>query len=332
MKKTHTRIIGIALAVSLLAPSSVYLGARAARSNDTADRTVSTFASAGNDQAVLADISNMTGVPVEEIAKLRAEGADWNQVLSKLKAEPYLSIAGDRVSRLGALTGEKDGEAVAAELIQAGFSQEQIMQAKLLAERVQMQLESISGSEIFRSPTPLVPANKVGTEASAKDEEDMEAYSKLATVFRTSEAISFMVRLQAKLGGMEQVLNEYLLTLQLELTLEDYAVDPKAYEEAKEKRLCLIPLFRAVTIQSIEEKTLKQLQESNRSEQENKVASGQSSVDKETALQASMPEGLTAPLPDLPASTAPGVRDVKPVNPAEQIMKEIDHLNPNKQK
>lgn len=331
MKKTHTRIIGIVLAVSLLAPSSVYLGARAARSNDTADSTVSTFASADNDQAVLADISNMTGVPVEEIAKLRAEGADWNQVLSKLKAEPYRSIAGDRVSRMDVLTGEQDGEAVAAELIQAGFSRDQIIQAKLLAERVQMQLESISGSEIFRSPTPLVPANKVGTEASTKDEGEMEVYSKLAAAFRTSEAISFMVRLQAELGGMEQVLNEYLLTLQLELTLEDYAADPKAYEETKEKRLSLIPLFRAVTIQTIEEEALKQLQESNRREQKNTVASGQDSS-KDTPLSVSVPEGKTAPLPDLPASAAPGVRDVKPVNPAEQIMKEIDHLNPNKQK
>lgn len=332
MKKTHTRIMGIVLAVSLLAPSSVYLGVRAAKPNDITDSTIPVFTSAVNDQAVLADISNMTGVPVGEIAKLRAEGADWNQVLSKLKAEPYLSVAGDRVSRMGALTGEKDGEAVAAELIQAGFSREQIMQAKLLAERVQMQLASIAGNEIFRNPTPLVPTKKVGTETSTKDEEEMEAYSKLAAAFRTSEAISFMVRLQGELGGMEQVLNEYLLTLQLELTLEDYAADPKAYEEAKEKRRSLIPLFRAVTIQSIEEEALKQLQESNNREQENTVTSGQSGSDKDNALLASMPEGLTAPLPDLPASAAPGVRDVKPVNPAEQVMKEIDHLNPNKQK
>ncbi len=332
MKKTHTRIIGIVLAVSLLAPSSVYLGARAARPNDTTDSTIPMFTSAVNDQAVLADISNMTGVPVGEIAKLRAEGADWNQVLSKLKAEPYLSIAGDRVSRMGALTGEKDGEAVAAELIQVGFSREQIMQAKLLAERVQMQLASIADNEIFRNPAPLNPNHKVGTETSTKDEEEMEAYSKLATAFRTSDAISFMVRLQAELGGMEQVLNEYLLALQLELTLEDYAADPKAYEEAKEKQLSFIPLFRAVTIQSIEEQALKQLQESNRREQENAATFGQLDGNKETTLPATLQEGITAPLPDLPASAAPGVRDVKPVNPAEQIMKEIDHLNPNKQK
>ncbi|RAV02635.1 hypothetical protein [Paenibacillus sp. YN15] len=331
MKKRHTRIIGIVLAVSLLAPSSVYFGALAARQPDGAENPGSAIASASSDQEILADISNMTGVPTQEITKLRAEGLNWNQVLVRLQADPYASMEEDRTSRIEALMGEKDGEAVINELIQAGFSREQILQAKLLAERVQVQLASIADSQTSWSPAPPAAVmNSGGAGELLEDKEETEAYSKLAEAFQTSGAIAFMIRLQDEFGGLEQALNEYLLALQLGLNPEDRAAEPGAYEEAKKKRLSENPLFRAITIQSLEEKALEQLQESNRQERENNVSTGQAGGTAGSVLSPAAQED--GPLPAAPASMAPDVRDVKPVNPAEQIMKEIENLNPNKQK
>lgn len=268
-----------------------------------------------NDSSIAADISNMTGVTTEEIMRLRQDGMDWNTVLSKLRTQQYSIPADTKSLRLQELASEGVGEDWIEQLVQSGYSQDEVLSAKLAVERVHYQL-----------------TNLTTTAASSKNqhEDKKEDLEKLSSAFQVSEAIRWTVLLRATLGGTEQALNEYLEALVLELNLEECLSSREEYLKKKEEKLAARPLYQPITVQSIEEWALQALQASNEaSRSQPEPTAGASWTGQDGQAEAVIP-GL--PQPEAPVPATPAVRSVKPVNPAEQIMSEVQSLNPNRPK
>lgn len=326
MKRKHMKLVAIFLAISLAAPFTVFFNAMANK-QPAANAAAGSPTNEAQEKATAADISNMTGVKAEDILKLREEGLNWNQVLTELKSNSYTGADKEQNSRLQTLAGEGISENVVNELVAKGYSHDEIMEAKLVVERVQFQLEEIvNGVDTPSSPAPSAPAVTALTDPSA-GKGNLEAYRKVAGSYNPALAVSLMLELKDAFGGLEQVLNEYLLTLQVGLDLEKYSSDPAAYKKSKEQATAGLIPEDIVTVSSIEKLSMETLQEQNKNNrnEEGEISStlGHTTPSKEASANA-------GPLPDSPVSSVPVVKDVKPMNPTEAVMNEIKTLNPNK--
>ncbi|CAG7658642.1 hypothetical protein ACFQI7_32640 [Paenibacillus allorhizosphaerae] len=277
-----------------------------------------TLAQSGDEARAAAEISNLTGVRTEEILRIKHTDLSWNQVLEVLKNRHPNGIEAQKEQRSSLLAQAGTGDELIKQLMEQGYSHEEIMQAKLLAERVQSQLQELTDTD--RKPLVERPSAELLPDRKGKDK--AEAYRKLAEGFQTQAAIVFMLELKSAFGSMEAVLDEYLLSLQAELKLEDYLKDKDAYLKAKADKLAGITPDRIVTVSSLEQELLEIIKADNQGLKDDPMSGGSlSSVqNKETKVRDS-------PLPDVPV---PSVKDVKPVNPADQIQKELNALNPNK--
>lgn len=263
------------------------------------------------DPSIAADISNLTGVKTEEVLKLKQSGLTWNGVLDQLKAGNG-GTDEQREARSG-LLAESGMEDIVAKLRESGFEDGQIHEAKMLAERIGFQLEEIASGT--GAPQPAVPVpGEDGTDTA------LEAIRQVAERYEAGMALYYMLVLQKELGGPEAVLDEYLLALQIGIDLEDFARDREAYEQAKAEKLASLKPTDRVTAAGVDEAMLERFRQ-------NPVSIG-ASASEAGATDTAKLEGTKADsvLPDAPV---PEMRDVRPVNPAEQLRQELDALNPN---
>ncbi|KQN96000.1 hypothetical protein [Paenibacillus sp. Leaf72] len=270
-----------------------------------------------SDSMMAADISNMTGVKAEEIIKLKDTGLSWNEVLEQLKSTKLAGNDEDRSKRSG-LLAESGMDEVTSKLQAQGYQNEDILEAKMLAERLQFQLKELGGGN---QPAPAV---QVPTASIDKKEEDQqERYEKLLQQFNVADAVYFMLLLEDKVGSAETVLDEYLVALQLELDLNLYISDQEAYIKARDEKRMSSPSHEMITMSGIELALLEQIQKSNTRIKDNLTTTTQgttASID----VKDSKGENI---LPDVPL---PVVEDIRPGNPAADVMKEIEAINPNR--
>jgi hypothetical protein len=274
----------------------------------------------GEIQQTAAEISNMTGVPIENIVALKQTGLGWNEVLDKLKTTNE-SSASDKDSRLQTLAGSGIGDEVVQELIKQGFSKDKILEAKMLVERVQFQLDAIvnASNSLVEAPTVTVKPTATNTET-----DKMASIRKVAGQFNSQTAVTLLLRLEKEFGSLEAALDEYLFALQADLDLESYFQDKEAYNRSKDEKRIGLMREQIVTAASIEQANLEQIQKNNAATKQDDVLTSSgikpSSDDKERG----------SALPDAPSAPNITVRDVKPKNPTAEIQNEIKMLNPNK--
>lgn len=290
-----------------------------------------------DERAIAADISNMTGITTEEIMQLKQSGMEWNTVLSKLESQQYDVPEYAKARRLQDLVSEGVGEELIEQFAQAGYSRDEVLNAKLAAERVQYQLSGIMAEAASSAPSAslaVAPASGgsplsylVETSEKSWQEDRREEYEKLAGAFQVSDAVKWTLLLRESVGGMEQALNEYLEALILNLNLNDYLNSREDYMKQKEEKLATKPLYKAITVQDIEERALLMLQNGNEANRD-QLGSVEGASWTGQASQRE-PSISVLPQPDAPKSTVPEVRNVKPANPAEQMIGEIQSLNPN---
>lgn len=274
-----------------------------------------TNADGNDDSKIAADISNMTGVKIEEIIKLKQSGLSWNEILEKLKNGSKGDDQQDK-SKRSDLLAEAGIEDVVKKLQDQGFSHEEILEAKMVGERVEFQLKEITNATEVTPPNPIPDMN-----LDKKKEEKKEIFKKIAEQFEVKSAIYFMMMLKKDFGSLEAALDEYLSALQTGLNLEDYIQDKEKYVKAKEEKGMGMTRDSIITVSAIELAMLENIQHNNQTAKDDElITQGKgSSVAKESKEKTL--------LPDVPM---PGVKDVKPDNPAAEIMKEINGLNPNK--
>ncbi|MFE5319170.1 hypothetical protein ACFQ88_10720 [Paenibacillus sp. NPDC056579] len=268
------------------------------------------------DGRVAADISNLTGASVEEIMKLRITGKSWNEIIEILKSVSRDTSA-DKEQRSKLLTGAGIAEEDIKKWIEQGFSNEEIMEARMMADRVQFQLKEMTES------SPFQQVEKPSAELSSnKREDDKQAgYKKIVEGFEVKTAVSFMLQLKKEFGSFEAVLDEYLLSLQIGISLEDYINDKEQFLKQKAEKSIGIMHDQLITLNGLEQDVLNKMKSDHALGREDlpiQQSNGQIGQDKEG----------NRPLPDVPV---PHVKDVKPVNPTEQINDELKRINPNQQ-
>ncbi|WP_248930457.1 hypothetical protein [Paenibacillus hamazuiensis] len=279
-------------------------------------RQAFTGGSTSEDGKIAADISNLTGVTVQEIMKLKQSGKSWNEVLEVLKNRPAIGQT-DKESRDKLLSQSGIGEDDLDSLLAQGYSNQEIKEARFIAERLQFQLKEI----VEQSPLKQVEIPSAESMLNLKNDAKKEAYEKIAEGFSLKTAVTLMLKLKKDLGSFEAVLDEYLLALQIGLELEDYLKDKAQYAKQKEEKSMGIMRNALITLSVLEQDLLDKIKTENMSVKE---AFPDTRKTTDSVLQA---KEANMPLPDVPL---PKVTDVKPKNPTEEIRNEIRSLDPNK--
>lgn len=300
MHRKHSNIIAFILAVimtiSIISVSTGGFGLL----NVKAEQTGS------DDVKVAGDISNLTGIDVNTLLNMKNEGLSWNEILEKSKGLK-IEDGNNRDDRNSTLLNQSIEEDLVDQLKEEGFREEEIIEARLLIERVLFQLNEITNGE-----GPISEGFGVGI-----TEEGLSAFKDLAENINMTECLPFLLRLKSDFGSYEKVLDEYLFCLQLDIDPSLYFEDKKAYLEDKNTK----GLGKnRITVQSIEEKMLLKLQKENTEFKDN--AQNLDPMPRDITLTKGEASNN---LPDIPV---PKIESVIPENPADALMNEIKEIDP----
>lgn len=264
-----------------------------------------------DDKMTASEISNMTGVTADEIIKHRKEGKTWNQILELIKNNPGYRDDGSR--REEALAQSDMDEAALKKLKEDGFTEEEIVEAKSLIERAIFQLGEIIN---MKAMTPFAPDTGINTPDNK--EEDTTIYYELTNEINLSEAVYVILNLRDYMGTIQAAFDEYLYSLQFGIDLRQYLARMEEYKKEKQQKLAEKGLQHIITSADIEEKMLEVLQSMNKkTEGAPETKTGAPSL-PDTAKESLLPEVQT-----------PSVQSIKPQNPAEELILEIDGIKNN---
>lgn len=276
------------------------------------------LAANSNERKMAADISSSTGVEVEKILTLRDSGKSWNEILEDLKGKGGSTEDRGEMDKL--LTDDALGEKDVKILLDEGFTKEEIQQATLIAERIQFQLQEITSNNGNETISDAQKILEDSGSTSMDSDNIAAAYKELGEDFNIKTAITLMLKLNTSFGSMEQVMEEYLYSLQMGIDLEDYLADSKTYLKKKNDKSFEAEHKKIITMSDIENEMLKAIQQNN-------VNDGT----KEVPDAGSKPSDVSGWEADgKPLSPLPEVTDVTPRNPGEDILEEIQQINPLK--
>lgn len=306
-KRLLALVIGAALLITALPITLVSLKPFEAR------------AVSNDDKQIAGDISNMTGATIDEILKLKSQGLSWNEILTKLKNNNSSKKQGDREKRSELLTSSGIGDDYADMLKKDGYTENEITEARMLVERVTFQLDEIKSGSENKTDIP-----KIDTNVDTKDnKDDVSLYIELAGKIDAGTAIYLAVKLKKEFGSNEKVLDEYLYALQIGIKLEDYLTDKKSYQKQRDEKSISMDQQKIITLEKIEAKMLKVTEEQNSIN----ASKGAPSVTDNNPSAETKPGTKDNLLPEI---LQPEVKNVKPENPTDEINKEINAINPNK--
>jgi hypothetical protein len=272
----------------------------------------------GNEQQIAADISNMTGVETQRILNIKASGKSWNEVLESLKNTGDSSLDAKSKRNMDLLESGLGEEAVAS-LVSMGFAEKDIMNAKLLGERAAFQIKQLVEEPISKAPT--APSQNISDPQAGDQETFLSELRPVAEQFDLESAVRLMLTLHTEFGSYEAVLDEYLLALQLGLSLEQYVQNKQQYLKDKEQKDIEKAGRVLITLNELERRALEKIQHENEAHREVSSATPNSPSSALTTKEAE-----SNPLPEAPL---PKVTDVKPANPADAINEELKRINPN---
>lgn len=264
-----------------------------------------------DDKMTASEISNMTGVTADEIIKHRKEGKTWNQILELIKNNPGYRDDGSR--REEALAQSDMDEAALKKLKEDGFTEEEIVEAKSLVERAIFQLGEIIN---MKAAAPFAP--DTGMNTPDNKEEDTTIYYELTNEINLSEAVHVILNLRDYMGTIQAAFDEYLYSLQLGIDISQYLARMEEYKKEKQQKLAVKGLQHIITSADIEEKMLEVLQSMNKKTE--------GAPETKTGAP-SLPDMANESL--LPEVQTPSVQSIKPQNPAEELILEIDKIKNN---
>ena len=181
-----------------------------------------------------------------------------------------------------------------------------------MVERIQYQLGEVKRRNVETSLSPEASINN--TDVNEK-EGDLAIYYKVLDSMNLKVAVTLLLMLRSEFGSFEAVLDEYLLSLQLEINLEDYLKDKEAYKKLKQEKSMTIAPLSIVTMARIEEMMLKALYQTN------KTDTNMILTPNLIPTTYSEGKGMT------PVVTVPDVSSPKPENPLDNITNEINGIN-----
>lgn len=297
--RSISRYIAMLMIVSMVAVSIVTISTGAI---DIDKKEETTIKNNDEDKATASQISNVTGVSIEKIYELKNQGKTWNEIMDELKNNGTNKVNIEKRDK-SLLESGLDKRFINT-LINQGYKEEEILEAKLLVERVIFQLNEIAKKN-EKILEPLLSAKDL-------EENDIEKYRALLEKINLEEAVKITLALKEDFDSDKKALNEYLYSLQLDIDIEKYLTNKEEYEKEKKEKSIGIDINTIITLSKIEEKLLEMLQEKTK--------------DKESL------EGESNPLEELEDNTEtpqlpnPNIIDTKPKDPLEDVMKEINDI------
>ncbi len=302
--RNHSKLMVILVAITMILPMLVI------NTPDIQARTQSKPSS--DDIRIASEISNTTGIEVEEILELKSFGKTWNEILDMLKNNKNNRNEEDKKRRNNVLITSSVGEDYVEDLKEEGHSEEEIIEVKLLVERVIFQLNEITRADILSTKLP----NK---ELKINEDKDISDYIKILNKLELKSAVYWTLKLKEDFNSIERSLDEYLYALQFDMDIEEYFINKEEYQKEMGEKRISIGHHNIITLVKIEEKMLDKLQNNN---MENRDF-----MENENIIEVKIPNAEDES--SLPIMPKPVIDDVKPLNPNEEIMKEIESINPN---
>lgn len=290
-------ILSVVMMISIISVSTGGFGILNAKARQTE----------ADDMKTAEDISNLTGVDVNTILDIKKKGLSWNEVLKELESVNGKNENG-RFDRDKTLLVQNLEEDLVNQLISEGYSGEEIIEARLLVERVQFQLNEILNKEKYSAS--VMPDTA---------EDDLSKYEDLAERIDIKQCLPFMLRLRSEIGTFEMVMDEYLTCLQLDIDYSMYFEDKAEYLKNKSVKIAGKTI---ITVQRLEEKFLLVLQKEN-----TEIKAYDEKLDSISANNNFSKNETSFIVPSVPV---PEVQSVIPENPADNLMREIKEKDPRK--
>lgn len=311
--KNHKTVAVVAsiLAVVILLTSIPLVYSSIGEKDKNAFKSAST-----EDRRIASEISNETGVAVEQVYDLKMHGRSWEQVLNILKNRVNSKKKNNKTKMQNTLINSGLDEDFLKKLRKEGFSEQGINQVKMLEERVVFQLQEISAENRENQ----IKSDKPNTDTYKVKEDDKQIFAELAKKIDIKDAVYFMLKLEKAFGSYEKVFDEYLFALQLDIDLNEYIKDRKSYEKKKDEKKLLMDEKNFINIERIEAKSIELLQKINKPDDKGLLKN--ETVNSE--IRKNDGDGKS-PLPDIPNVE---VEDIKPQNPTDEVMNEIKEINP----
>ncbi len=309
MKRSKkTKVLVIILAIAMLLPTILVTSIAF---TDKGQKTA--IAEQENQNIKTAEeISNMTGVTIEEILKLKNEGKTWNEILDKLK-KTDIDLQSEQDKRQKLLSGNEIESDYIQKLKDEDFEDEAIAQTKMVVDRVVFQLNEILSKDDNSIKLPSVEVKEENLE-----KEDLSKYRELSEKINISKAVFLMLKLEKDFGSMDRVLDEYLYSLQIEVDLEIYLTDKDEYEKEKNEKSISFDIQKLITIAVIESKMLEKIQNDNMQNQIGVENKPMENMNENNSFGVKPNDLLPDPMKD--------VNNVRPEDPLDDVMKEINDL------
>ena len=265
-----------------------------------------------NDLMTAAELSKLSGATVDTIMELKKQKGEWNDVIEILKNDPKYKSGFSQADMDSMLSTSGLTDEDISKLKEQSYEDRDIIEAKALVERIQYQLGEVKRRNVETSLSPEASINN--TDVNEK-EGDLAIYYKVLDSMNLKVAVTLLLMLRSEFGSFEAVLDEYLLSLQLEINLEDYLKDKEAYKKLKQEKSMTIAPLSIVTMARIEEMMLKALYQTN------KTDTNMILTPNLIPTTYSEGKGMT------PVVTVPDVSSPKPENPLDNITNEINGIN-----
>ncbi len=309
VKKHKTVALALAVAIFLTSISLVY--------SSFGEKDRNTFKDASTeDRRIASEISNETGVAVDQVFDLKIHGRSWEKVLEILKTRVNSKEKSNKAQMQNTLVNSGLDEDFLKKLKKEGFPDESITQVKMLEERVVFQLQEISAD----SSENQIKVDKPDTDFIKVKDDDKRTFAELTKKIDIKDAVYFMLKLEKAFGSYEKVFDEYMLALQLDIDLNEYIKDRKSYEKKRDEKKLLLDEKDTITLEKIEAKSIELLQKNNKSDDSGLLEkeAAKSDINKNG-------DGDKSQLPDIPHVE---VENIKPQNPTDEVMNEIKEINP----
>lgn len=254
------------------------------------------------DKLTAEKISNITGEAAEKIEKLKGGSKDWNEVLDKLK------VKSGKQNSLTDTKLQENFDDIVKDLLKQGYSNETIMEAKLMAERVETELEDINQQYEAQLNAAAADENN--------KEDEVQPFLELQKKYKPEDALIFLLKLKTFFDTREKVLDEYLYSLQIDIDLNLYMKDKNEYEKEKSDKSSQIDTNKIINLEKIEEKQLELIQKQNKNTK-SEVESNKNNTSEGNAT--SISSDKDSPLPET---------TINHNSPSEnQVIDEINNIN-----
>ncbi|GAE90551.1 hypothetical protein [Acetivibrio straminisolvens] len=188
-----------------------------------------------------------------------------------------------------------------------GVDPNKIQSAELFVKRITLQLGEIQTfSSSFNPSSPNI-------DPYGENSSDTIKYSELSSKISEDKAVYYLVKLEKNFGSMEEIFDEYLLSLQLDIDFDKYLTDKDSYYKLREEKLSKIAESSLITVEDIERKALESLQKFNNSNNNSNFQGPATGNDIYNPSVNTIPN-VVNPQPELPKVDIP-----RPIDPTEQF-------------